>query len=293
MVPRTAASHPSTPRSKCPLSPRVEDPCGAVQSHRFRRTRARSACRTDIDRYDADGLAGPIPRSPRFAPCRKVRMHVPALFGVTASLALGAAAPASIVVFNQTGTMTVHGQFGMLTTTAPATAPWFRSISSGGGGTDWFAQAFMVSTWSSTQISIYAEALVDPGAGAPRLTQSLTDISVHFAIANPTLVHVDFSAHPNDAGPGVPLNQFAMQLLHSSSGSVLAQGDINTQLWLTPGDYTLVGVNNMGNHASNLGLTEDGARMLSMQITTVPGVASAISLLAGAAILSGRRRRGN
>lgn len=217
-------------------------------------------------------------------------MRVPALFGVAVALTLCGAAPASIVVLNQTGVMTVHGQSGMLTTAAPATAPWFRSISSGGGGTDWFAQAFMVSSWSPTQISIYAEALVDPGAGAQLLTQSLTDLSIQFAIATPTLVHIDFSAHPNDAGPGVPLNQFAMQLLHPSSGSVVAQGEINTQVWLNPGSYTLVGVNNMGNIPSNLGLTEDGARMLSMQFSVVPSPASVLLPLAGA-LLTPRRRR--
>lgn len=140
-----------------PIRPvRGDDLSGADRPHRFRRTRATSAGRIDIDRNDVCGRSGLDPRSPRFAPCRKVRVHTPALFGVTASLALGAAASASIVVLTQTGVMTVHGPSGMITTAVPATAPWFRSIGS--------------------------------GAGAPRLTQSLTDISLNCAIACPTVV---------------------------------------------------------------------------------------------------------
>lgn len=218
------------------------------------------------------------------------------LIGIIAFLALATSArlaPAGSLTFlRQSGSITVHGELGTFGETAPTDRPWFTNVHAGAGGPIWFAQSFMFSSWTDTRFLVYTESLVSPGAGAPRLTQSLTDLTVDFRADTPTDVRLDFIAAPDQAGPNVTLNQHAMRLINVGSGAVLAEGFQSGRIVsLTPGVvYRIEAHNTMGNVASNFALSE-GARMLSIDLNVVVPAPGSAAILAGLVCVARRRTR--
>lgn len=209
------------------------------------------------------------------------------------ALALCAFSPAvlaSLTFVEQTGQITVHGQEGTFSATAPSSQPWFQTVNAGAGGPIWFAQSFMFSSWTSTSMIIYAEALVSPGIGTPVLTQSITDVSIRFSVAAPTDVRILFSDAPDQAGPNVSLNTHTMRLVNHATNSTLVEGLANNIIVsLAPGQYRFEGHNAMGNIPTNLALS-DGSRMLSMQLDVVPAPAGTGVMLIASMMCFKRRR---
>lgn len=212
------------------------------------------------------------------------------LVGTIGALWAASYAEASIIFLEQTGAMTVHGETGTFSATAPPASRWFQTINSGGGGPVWFAQSFMFSNWTAQQMTIYAEALVSSGNGPPRLTQSLAEVSIRFRLAEAMQFDILLNAAPNNAGPGVPLNEHSMRIIDAASGDAVVQGEFDGRRYLGAGEYILAGVNRMGNLPENLSLTS-GARMLSIQMTVVPSPGAELVMIGGAARML-RRRRG-